>query len=167
MTAAAFAEAGAPELAEEMLSRAGSEAGRAPAQTAPGEGVAAAGTLKVLLVDDEEDFVTTVADRMAMRKLGSEVALSGEAALTILEQDVPDVVVLDLRMPGMSGMEVLRKLKASHPQVEVIIMTGHGSEEDEQEALRLGAFAYLQKPVEIDQLVRRVRQAGRRRQGEG
>jgi DNA-binding NtrC family response regulator len=89
------------------------------------------------------------------------VALGGEQALQMMEGEIPDVMVLDLRMPGLDGMEVLRRVKNTYPQVEVIIMTGHGSDEDEEEALRLGAFDYLRKPVDINNLMETVRRAGR------
>ena len=116
--------------------------------------------LKVLLVDDEEEFVKTLADRIAMRDLGTDVALNGEQALRLVDDEVPDVMVLDLRMPGIDGMEVLRRVKKAYPKVEVIILTGHGSEADEREARKLGAFDYLQKPTEIDVLVQRLKDAG-------
>jgi DNA-binding response OmpR family regulator len=114
---------------------------------------------KVLMVDDEEDFVTTLAERMKMRDLDSDVALDGEQALRIVEDEVPDVMVLDLKMPGIDGMEVLRRVRLAYPQVQVVILTGHGSEKDEAEARRLGAFAYLQKPVDIEKLVRTLKDA--------
>jgi DNA-binding response OmpR family regulator len=109
---------------------------------------------RVLLVDDEKEFVTTLAERMQLRGLDPEVAFSGEQALKILEHSLPDVIVLDLKMPGINGLEVLRKVKKSHPQVQVIILTGHGSDRDEAAARRLGAFDHLQKPVDINDLVR-------------
>jgi len=95
-----------------------------------------------------------------MRDLGGDVAFSGQQALEMLENDIPDVMVLDLLMPGIDGMEVLRRVKKTFPQIEVIIMTGHGSDKDEEEARRLGAFDYLRKPVEIDDLMETVRNAG-------
>ena len=104
--------------------------------------------IRVLLVDDEEDYVKTMAERMDMRDLQSRVALSGEEALGVLETDPPDVIVLDLRMPGMQGMEVLEKVKRDHPHIQVIILTGHGGEKEEKEARRLGAFEYVQKPAD-------------------
>ncbi|MEW6113029.1 MAG: response regulator, partial [Thermodesulfobacteriota bacterium] len=73
--------------------------------------------------------------------------------------DVPDVMVLDLKMPGIDGMEVLKRVRKAYPQVQVIILTGHGSEKDEAEARRLGAFAYLQKPVDIEKLIRTLKDA--------
>ncbi|MBI5572682.1 MAG: response regulator [Desulfomonile tiedjei] len=108
---------------------------------------------KVLMVDDEEDFVKTLAERMKMRDLDSDVALNGEQALQLVEDQIPDVMVLDLKMPGIDGMEVLRRVRKAYPQVQVVILTGHGSEKDEAEAKRLGAFAYLQKPVDIEKLI--------------
>jgi DNA-binding NtrC family response regulator len=114
---------------------------------------------KVLMVDDEEDFVQTLAERMKMRDLSPELALSGEQALQKVQDDVPDVMVLDLKMPGIDGMEVLRRVKQAYPQVQVIMLTGHGSEKDEAEARRLGAFAYLQKPVEMEKLIKTLKDA--------
>lgn len=118
--------------------------------------------IKVLLVDDEENFVRTLAERMAMRDAGATVALNGEEALQMVSAgEVPDVMVLDLRMPGIDGMEVLRRVKKAYPQVQVIVLTGHGTEKDEEEARRLGAFEYHKKPVDIDILVRDIRRAFR------
>jgi DNA-binding NtrC family response regulator len=159
LAAAALAEANAPELARGMLEQ--------PEPTAPAPARAAdAGAgpaLKVLLVDDEEDFVRTMAERMAMRDLGGAVALSGQQALDMLAGDIPDVMVLDLKMPGLDGMEVLRRVRRSHPDVAVVILTGHGSDADREEAVRLGACEYLQKPVDINRLMDAVRRAGRAR----
>ena len=114
---------------------------------------------KVLMVDDEEDFVNTLSERMKMRDVDSDVALDGEQALQRVEDDIPDVMVLDLKMPGIDGLEVLRRVKKAYPQIPVIILTGHGSEKDEAEARRLGAFDYLQKPVDIEKLVHVLRKA--------
>jgi DNA-binding NtrC family response regulator len=118
---------------------------------------------KVLMVDDEEDFVTTLAERMSMRDLTPDTVLSGEQALQRVQDDVPDVMVLDLKMPGIDGMEVLRRVRKAYPQVQVVILTGHGSEKDEAEARRLGAFAYLQKPVDMEKLIKTLREAYKRK----
>ena len=107
---------------------------------------------KVLLVDDEKDFVTTLSERLEMRDVEPAVVYSGEEALSLLEEEIPDVMVLDLRMPGIDGIEVLKKVKSEHPSVAVIILTGHGSEKDRELCMSLGAFAYLEKPVDIDEL---------------
>ena len=160
MAAAGLASEGSPELARDMMQEPMPRRAEAP-ESNPHRADTSAQSLKVLLVDDEEDFVRTMAERMEMRDLGSEVALGGEQALQMMEGEIPDVMVLDLRMPGLDGMEVLRRVKNTYPQVEVIIMTGHGSDEDEEEALRLGAFDYLRKPVDINNLMETVRRAGR------
>lgn len=133
------------------------------AREAKARGPEAAPGLKVLLVDDEEDYVRTMAERMAIRDVGSDVALNGEQALAMLDGGVPDVMVLDLKMPGMGGMEVLEAVKKTHPEVQVIILTGHGSDKEEVEARRLGAFDYLRKPVDINDLMEAVRKAGEAR----
>lgn len=114
---------------------------------------------KVLLVDDEEDFVKSLSERLEMRDLESNVALNGKQALASMKQDEPGVMVLDLKMPGMDGMEVLRRVREAYPNVQVIILTGHGTDKDEEEAKKLGAFAYLQKPVEMERLVDTLRKA--------
>ena len=156
LAAAAMAEAGAPDLAREHME----QTRPAPPEPAPHVGLPTAPQpLKILFVDDEEDFVRTVAERMQLRNLGGDVALSGQQALAMLEADRPDVMVLDLRMPDIDGLEVLRRVKTTWPGVAVIIMTGHGSEQDEEEATRLGAAAYLRKPVDINELMRAVRAA--------
>lgn len=115
--------------------------------------------IKILLVDDEEDLVRTLSERMNMRNFGTDVALNGEQALKIVDNEVPDVMVLDLKMPGIDGMEVLRRMKKHYPEVQVIILTGHGSDKHEKESLELGAYAYLTKPVNIDELVETIKAA--------
>lgn len=107
---------------------------------------------KVLLVDDEQEFVQTLSERLMLREIGSAVVHDGEEALRVAAEDEPDVIVLDLKMPGIDGVEVLKRLKSDHPRVEVIILTGHGSEADRDLCMSLGAFAYLEKPVDIDRL---------------
>ncbi len=115
--------------------------------------------IKLLLVDDEEEFVRTLAERLQMREVGSEVALNGEQALEMVSDEIPDVMVLDMRMPGIDGLEVLERVKKQYPQVQVIILTGHGSAKEEAIARRLGAYEYLNKPIEIDHLLATVRRA--------
>ncbi|MFH2218979.1 MAG: response regulator [Pseudomonadota bacterium] len=115
--------------------------------------------IKVLLVDDEEDFVQSLSERIKMRDLDSGVALNGEEALRLVDEEVPDVMVLDLKMPGIDGMEVLRRVKKAYPKVQVIMLTGHGSEKDEKEARRLGAFEYLEKPTSMETLIQHIKRA--------
>jgi two-component system, OmpR family, response regulator CpxR len=116
---------------------------------------------KVLLVDDEREFVQTLSERLLMREMGSAVAYDGESALAMINEneDEPEVMILDLKMPGIDGIEVLKRVKQTRPEIEVLILTGHGSEEDRETCLRLGAFAYLRKPVDIDVLTETLRRA--------
>ncbi|MHC1700903.1 MAG: response regulator [Humidesulfovibrio sp.] len=119
--------------------------------------------IKLLLVDDEENFINTLAERMQMRDMGSDVAHDGETALEMVKDEAPDVMVLDLRMPGIDGVEVLRKVKKAHPHVQVIILTGHGSEQDQELCMQLGAYEYHKKPVDIDRLVKSIKGAYRQK----
>ncbi len=114
---------------------------------------------KVLLVDDEREFVQTLSERLLMRDMGSAVAYDGESALTMVDEEEPEVMILDLKMPGIDGIEVLRKVKATRPDIEVIILTGHGSEADRKVCMDLGAFDYLYKPVDIDLLSKTLKAA--------
>ena len=114
---------------------------------------------RVLLVDDERQFVETLSDRLSMRDVGSAVVYNGEDAISFVCDDEPEVMLLDLNLPGMNGIEVLRRVKQDHPRVEVIILTGHGSARDEAVCRELGAFAYLEKPVNIDVLAETMRLA--------
>jgi two-component system response regulator CpxR len=114
---------------------------------------------KVLLVDDEREFVQALSERLQMRDMGSAVAYDGESALHMVSEDEPEVMILDLKMPGIDGIEVLRRVKGTRPEIEVIILTGHGSDADRETCMRLGAFAYLQKPVDIDVLSETLKKA--------
>ena len=114
---------------------------------------------KVLLVDDEKEFVHTLSERLEARNFDSSIAYNGEQALDFVEREETEVMVLDLKMPGIDGIEVLRRVKRQHPHVEVIILTGHGSEREETLAAELGAFAYLHKPVDIDILGQAMKDA--------
>ena len=114
---------------------------------------------KILLVDDEREFVQTLSERLLMRDMGSAIAYDGESALEVAREDEPDVMILDLKMPGIDGIEVLRRVKTTQPQIEVIILTGHGSEADRQTCMQLGAFAYLQKPVDVEELSATIKRA--------
>jgi len=111
---------------------------------------------KALLVDDEEEFVTTLAERLQMRGIVAEVATDGEEALRIVERAPPHVIVLDIMMPGLGGLEVLRIVRQDHPGVEVILLTGRGSTQEGIEGMRLGAFDFLMKPIKIEELVPRM-----------
>ncbi len=117
---------------------------------------------KVLLVDDERDFIQTLSERLQMRDLGSAVVFDGEQALSMIDEDEPEVMVLDLKMPGIDGIEVLRKVRREHPDIGVIVLTGHGSKEIEKLCLDLGACAYLEKPVDINTLTQAMQDAYKR-----
>jgi CheY-like chemotaxis protein/cytidylate kinase len=117
---------------------------------------------KVLLVDDERDFVEALSERLQMRDYSSAVVYGGEEALSIIDEDEPEVMVLDLKMPGIDGMEVLRRVKEKHPNVEVIVLTGHGSEDAARLCAELGACAYLEKPVDIEKLTKAMQEAHRK-----
>ncbi len=114
---------------------------------------------KVLLVDDEKAFVETLSKRLETRHIDSVVAYGGAEALIRMRQDEPDVMVLDLKMPGIDGLEVLRSVRENNPKTEVIILTGHGSETEERLVFQLGAFAYLRKPIDIGELTETMSRA--------
>jgi DNA-binding NtrC family response regulator len=115
--------------------------------------------IKVLLVDDEPDFMEPLTNRLVLRKLDVVTAGNGADALALLERQPVDVVVLDVKMPGMSGLEVIRQLKKRHPLVEVIMLTGHANLEASIEGMEAGAFDYLLKPAQIDELVYKIQDA--------
>jgi DNA-binding NtrC family response regulator len=115
--------------------------------------------IKVLLVDDEVDFVNTLAQRLKMRELLVDTVYDGEQALSFIKKIEPDVIVLDLKMPGLHGIEVLREVKNIRPSIQVIILTGHGTDKDEEEARQLGGFDFLRKPADIDLLVAKIKEA--------
>jgi len=121
---------------------------------------------KVLLVDDEREFVQTLSERLILRDMGSVVAFDGESALKLVHEEEPEVMILDLKMPGIDGIEVLRRVKETQPGIEVIILTGHGSETDRETCMSLGAFAYLQKPVDIDVLSATLKKANEKIQSQ-
>ena len=116
-------------------------------------------TFDVLVVDDERDFLEPLVERLQLRRLRAVGVDSAEAALRHLAGNPVDVVVLDVKMPGMSGLEVIRHIKKAHPLVEVIMLTGHANLEVSIEGMELGAFDYLLKPAVIDELVYKIQDA--------
>ena len=117
---------------------------------------------RIMLVDDEREFVQTLSERLMTRQIPTTVEYSGEAALETIRERTPEVMILDLKMPGINGLEVLKRVKSEHPEVEVIILTGHGSEADREACMAMGAYAYLEKPVDIDALSEAIRQVYRK-----
>jgi len=113
----------------------------------------------VLFVDDEVEFLETLLKRMKKRDLEASGVKSGEQALEFLDQNRVDVVVLDVKMPGMDGIQALKEIKKLHPLIEVVMLTGHASVEVAIQGLELGAFDYLMKPVDIDDLLYKVQDA--------
>jgi DNA-binding NtrC family response regulator len=114
---------------------------------------------KVLLVDDETDFVETLVKRLRKRKLDVRAASSGQQALDMLSESPSDVVVLDVKMPDMDGIETLRRIKKIAPSVEVVMLTGHANVEVAMQGMELGAFDYLMKPIDIDDLLYKLQDA--------
>ena len=115
--------------------------------------------MKLLLVDDESDFRSTLLKRMQRRNVDVQGVDSGAAALAWLEAHPVDVVILDVRMPGMDGMETLREIRKHFPLTEVIMLTGHASMEVAIEGMEMGAFDYLMKPMDMDELLYKAEDA--------
>ena len=108
---------------------------------------------KVLLVDDEEEFVENLSQRLEIRGLKVTAATRGEDAVSLADNQSFDAIVLDLAMPGMGGLETLKKIREKHPDAEIIMLTGHGSVKSSVEAMKLGAEDFLEKPVDISDLL--------------
>lgn len=113
----------------------------------------------VLLVDDESEFIETLAKRLEARSLKVSTATRGEEAVALVDEQEFDAIVLDLAMPGMDGLETLRQIKEKHPDSEIIMLTGHGSIRTGIDAMKLGAEDYLEKPVDIRQLLDKISEA--------
>jgi DNA-binding NtrC family response regulator len=120
-------------------------------------------SFSVLLVDDEKDFLETLVKRMKKRITDVEGVASGEEALEFLKDHRIDVVVLDVKMPGMDGIDSLREIKKRHPLIEVILLTGHASMEVAIQGMELGAFDYLMKPMNIDELLYKLQDAHKKK----
>ena len=116
---------------------------------------------RVLLVDDEEEFVSALSERLMLRGIEVDSALNGEEALARLVEKDFEVVILDVMMPGLGGLEVLRQIKSTHPSTQVILLTGHGSTREGIEGMRLGAFDYLIKPVDIEEMLAKMKEAAK------
>lgn len=117
------------------------------------------GDIKLLLVDDESDFRQALVRRFGRRGLNPEQAGNGQECLAVLADHPVDVVVMDVKMPGMTGIEVLAQIKEKHPQTEVILLTGHASTQDGVDGIKSGAFDYLTKPIEFEHLQSKIQQA--------
>jgi DNA-binding NtrC family response regulator len=122
-------------------------------------------TLRVLIVDDEDDFRETIVKRLNARKILAEGAASGVKALEVLATKDFDVIVLDVKMPDMDGIETLRHIKKLKPEIEVIMLTGHASVEFGLKGMQLGAFDYVMKPAPLNELLDTIGQAFNKKRG--
>jgi len=114
---------------------------------------------KVLLVDDEEDFLESMSERMRLRGMDVTTASSAKEALAVIESDFFDAVILDFQLPEMDGLAVLKKIKARHPESQIILLTGHASLERSVEAMKGGASDYLEKPADMEALAKKIKEA--------
>ena len=120
-------------------------------------------TIKILFVDDERGFVDVIAKRMSKRNIRVTRSYSGTEALQALRQEDFDVTVLDLKMEDMDGIEILKIFKKIAPDLPVIMLTGHGSEEAARDGIRFGAFDYLTKPCDFEELIVKIKEAYQQR----
>ncbi len=116
-------------------------------------------SFRLLVVDDEKDFLETLVKRLNKRNIDATGVLSGEKALEVINEKPFDVVVMDVKMPGLDGIETLRELKKVNPGIEVIILSGHASVDAAMDGMKLGAYEYLLKPCEIEELIEKIDRA--------
>lgn len=114
---------------------------------------------KILLIDDEEEFVSTLAERLELRGYSAKITRDGESGISLITQYSFDIVVLDLMMPGLNGLETLKLIKAIDKDLPVIILTGHGASKEGMEGIRFGAFDFLVKPLDIRELINKIQLA--------
>jgi len=115
--------------------------------------------MQILVVDDEVEFASTLVERLSLRGIEARSANRGEEALELVAAHKPDVVVLDLKMPDLSGLEVLTRIKAIDPAIQVIMLTGHGSSAAGIDGMERGAFDYVMKPIDLKVLLKKIEQA--------
>ncbi len=118
---------------------------------------------KVLLVDDEKEFVDLLAKRLRSRELEVECVYSGTEALEAVREKKYDIVVLDVKMPGIDGIETLKEIKKSNPEIEVIMLTGHATLDTAVDGMKMDAFDYLEKPIAIENLMDKLKNAFNKR----
>ena len=115
--------------------------------------------INILLVDDEKDFVETLADRLKLRNINVMTTLNGDEALKLIEENDFDVIVLDVQMPGKTGIETLKEIKNVEQISQVIMLTGHATVKTAIEGMKNGAYDYLMKPTDIDELIDKINNA--------
>ncbi|WP_319467998.1 response regulator [uncultured Pseudodesulfovibrio sp.] len=114
---------------------------------------------KVLLIDDEKEFLETLSERMRMRGMDVNTAQSSEDAVSAVDSGDYDAIVLDLKMPGMNGIDMLKVIKAKHPDMQVILLTGEATLDAGIQAMKLGAMDFMEKPADIDVLTQKIKKA--------
>ena len=122
--------------------------------------------LRILIVDDEDELVSALEERLRLRGFQAQGVTTGAEALRYLAERPYDVVLLDVKMPGLGGLDVMKRIKEKQPSPQVILLTGHSSAQDAERGMTLGAFDYLMKPIKIDELVGVLRAAGARKAAE-
>ena len=115
--------------------------------------------IKVLLVDDEDDFVSTLAERLELREYYVKIAKDGESGISKVSDISFDIVILDLMMPGLTGIDTLKQIKTIDNDLPVILLTGHGSTKEAMEGMAIGAFDFLMKPIDIKELIDKIKEA--------
>jgi DNA-binding response OmpR family regulator len=121
--------------------------------------------LRVLVVDDEEELVSALTQRLTLRGFAADGVTSGADALARLDQGPWEVLLVDVKMPGLGGLELARTVREQHPDLQIVLITGHSSAREAEVGTSLGAFDYLVKPVAIDELTRVLRAAARKESG--
>jgi len=116
-------------------------------------------SINVLIVDDEEELALTIAERLEIRGIKTQTVSDGDLALNSVRTHNPDVVVLDVMMPGIGGLGILKQIKSLDPKIPVILLTGYGSKERSIEGMNLGAFDYVLKPCNLDDLITKIQEA--------
>ncbi|MFC1563355.1 response regulator [candidate division KSB1 bacterium] len=118
---------------------------------------------KVLLVDDEEEFIETLSERMQTRGLSVDTATNGADAIKLVEKTFYDAIILDLQMPGLDGIETLKRIREYNPDSQIILLTGYASVEKSVEAVKHGAVDFLEKPADINKLMEIIREASNKK----
>ena len=113
--------------------------------------------IKILLIDDEIEFTSTLAERLELRGFDAKTTDNGESGIELIRNELFDIAIIDLMMPGISGLETLKQVKTFNTKLPVILLTGHGSTKEGMEGIRIGADDYLMKPLDINDLLEKIR----------
>ena len=113
--------------------------------------------IKILLIDDEIEFTSTLAERLELRGFDAKTTDNGESGIELIRNELFDIAIIDLMMPGISGLETLKQVKTFNTKLPVILLTGHGSTKEGMEGIRIGAVDYLMKPLDINDLLEKIR----------